>query len=360
MHSGARVRPSSIEPSPLRHKNNFDLLRFVFAFTVLLFHSYALSREAALHVFARFLSAELAIQGFFVVSGYLVFMSLENSRSVGDYFEKRVRRIYPAYFTVVAGCALLGVLVSTVPVTQYFSADLVRYVAANLVFLNFLEPNLPGVFRANPMSEVNGALWTLKIEVMFYAAVPVIAWLGTRVGRGRTLLALYLLAAAYVVGMDWLHRRTGNGSYLILQRQFPGQLGFFLAGAACYYYAGAIASRWRWIVPAAAIAFFAGQAWWPVAVLVLPAAVGALVVYAAVGMRHLGNFGKYGDLSYGIYILHFPVIQWLVSIGLYRESPFGALAVTIAIVLGLAFASWHLVERPFLRKTSHYVVAEQR
>jgi peptidoglycan/LPS O-acetylase OafA/YrhL len=232
-----------------------------------------------------------------------------------------------------------------------------RYLAANLVFLNFLEPNLPGVFRANPMSEVNGALWTLKIEVMFYAAVPIIAWLGVRLGRGRTLLALYLLAAAYVVGMDWLHRRTGN-SLTSSCSVSPGQLGFFLAGAACYYYAGAIASRWRWIVPAAAIASSParrGGRWRSG-----PRGGWALVVYAAVGMRHLGNFGKYGDLSYGIYILHFPVIQWLVSIGLYRESPFGALAVTIAIVLGLAFASWHLVERPFLRKTSHYVVAEQR
>jgi peptidoglycan/LPS O-acetylase OafA/YrhL len=360
MHSGASVRPPGIEPPPLRHKNNFDLLRFVFAFTVLLVHSFALSRETELQVFTRFLSAEVAIQGFFVVSGYLVFMSLENSRSVGDYLVKRVRRIYPAYFAVVAGCALLGVLVSTAPVAQYFSGDLVRYLAANLVFLNFLEPNLPGVFRANPMSEVNGALWTLKIEVMFYAAVPVIAWLGARLGRGRTLLALYLLAAAYVVGMDWLHRRTGSGFYLILQRQLPGQLGFFLAGAACYYYADALAARWRWIVPFAAIALLAGQAWWPLKVLVLPAAFGALVVYAAVGMRHLGNFGKYGDLSYGIYILHFPVIQWLVSIGLYRESPFGALAATIVGVLALAFASWHFVEKPFLRKTSHYVVAEQR
>ena len=94
--------------------------------------------------------------------------------------------------------------------------------------------------------------------------------------------------------------------------------------------------------------------------LLLPAAFGAIVVYVAVGMRHLGNFGKYGDLSYGIYIFHFPVIQWLVSIGLYRESPFGALAATIAIVLALAFASWHLVEKPFLRKTSHYVVAEKQ
>jgi peptidoglycan/LPS O-acetylase OafA/YrhL len=148
--------------------------------------------------------------------------------------------------------------------------------------------------------------------------------------------------------------------YLVLQRQLPGQLGFFLAGAACYYYADAIATRWRWVVPAAAIALVAGQYWWPLAVLALPAAIGALVVYVALGMRHLGNFGKYGDLSYGIYILHFPVIQWLVSIGLYRESPFGALAVTIVVVLALAFASWHLVEKPFLRKTSYYVVAEQQ
>jgi hypothetical protein len=135
--------------------------------------------------------------------------------------------------------------------------------------------------------------------------VPVIAWLGVRLGRGRTLFALYLLASAYVVGMDWLYRRTGNGFYLVLQRQLPGQLGFFLAGAACYYYADAVASRWRWIVPSAVIALVAGTVWWPLAVLVLPAAVGAPVVYAALGMRHLGNFGKYGDLSYGIYILHF-------------------------------------------------------
>ncbi len=309
----------------MSHKNNFDLLRFVFAFTVLLVHSHALSRETELLVFARFLSSEVAIQGFFVVSGYLVFMSLETSRGVGDYLEKRVRRIYPAYFAVVAGCALLGVLASTVPVAQYFSADLVRYIAANLVFLNFLEPNLPGVFRDNPISEVNGALWTLKIEVMFYVAVPVIARLEARLGRGRTLLALYLLAAVYVVGMDGLHRRTGSAHYLVLQRQLPGQLGFFLAGAACYYYANALASRWRWILPSAAIALLVGQAWWPLKVLVLPMAFGALVVYAAVGMRHLGNFGKYGDLSYGIYILHFPVIQWLVEHrALSREPRCGA------------------------------------
>lgn len=343
----------------MAHKNNFDLLRFAFAFTVLLVHSHVLSTHPQLEFLAQYLSSEVAVQGFFVVSGYLVLMSYEKSRTVGDYFHKRVRRIYPAYFAVVVGCALLGALASTLPPAQYFSAALARYLAANLVFLNFLAPNLPGVFVGNPMSEVNGALWTLKVEVMFYATIPIMVWLAGKLGRARTLAALYLLAAAYVVATNLLASRTGNGLYLLLQRQLPGQLGFFLAGAAGYYYAEALEQRWQWVVPAALAALVAASVSYYLKVLLLPAALGAMVVYVAVGMRHLGNFGKYGDLSYGIYIFHFPVIQWLVSVGLYRENPFGALAVTIAVVLGLAFASWNLVEKPFLRKSSHYVIAER-
>jgi hypothetical protein len=95
--------PSGIEPSPLSHKNNFDLLRFVFAFTVLLPQA-TRCRERPRSTSLRFLSAELAIQGFFVVSGYLVFASLENSRSVGVFFEKR-----PAHLPLLrgrCGCAL--------------------------------------------------------------------------------------------------------------------------------------------------------------------------------------------------------------------------------------------------------------
>jgi peptidoglycan/LPS O-acetylase OafA/YrhL len=77
-------------------------------------------------------------------------------------------------------------------------------------------------------------------------------------------------------------------------------------------------------------------------------------------MRHLANFGNHGDLSYGIHILPFPVIQWLVSIGSDRECPFGALATTLVAVLALASASWHLAEKPFARNTSHDVVTERR
>jgi peptidoglycan/LPS O-acetylase OafA/YrhL len=53
----------------LSHKNNFDLLRFAFAFTVLLVHSHVLSTQPQLAFLARYLSSEIAVQGFFVVSG---------------------------------------------------------------------------------------------------------------------------------------------------------------------------------------------------------------------------------------------------------------------------------------------------
>jgi len=83
-----------------------------------------------------------------------------------------------------------------------------------------------------------------------------------------------------------------------------------------------------------------------------------LVSYLAVGMRFLGNFGRYGDFSYGIYIIHFPVLQTLIGFGLFEANAYLALGVATLLVVGLAFASWHLVEKPFLRKSSHYVVAE--
>jgi peptidoglycan/LPS O-acetylase OafA/YrhL len=94
-------------------------------------------------------------------------------------------------------------------------------------------------------------------------------------------------------------------------------------------------------------------------IVVEPAALALVVTFLALGIRHLGNFARYGDLSYGIYIFHVPVLQTLVALGIFERNAFGALALAIVIILALAFASWHLVEKPFLKRGSHYVVASR-
>ena len=68
------------------------------------------------------------------------------------------------------------------------------------------------------------------------------------------------------------------------------------------------------------------------------------------GLRYLGNFGRFGDCSYGIYIVHFPLLQVLVSFGLFRVNPWLGLGAATLGVLALAALSWHFVEKPFLRR----------
>lgn len=336
-------------------RNNFDLLRFLFAFTVFLVHAHVLSGAEPLAVLSGLLSSEIAVKSFFVVSGFLIFMSYENSRDIRSYFAKRARRIYPAYFSVIMICAVLGSVFSVHPWGEYFSPQLLKYVSANLLFLNFLQSNLPGLFESNSLQAVNGALWTLKIEVMFYLSVPLVVMAFRKLGRMPVLLTLYICSVIYSVGMEGLAGKTGSGFYLELQRQLPGQLAYFIAGAAGYYYFRYLSKYAAWLA-VMAVAAFVLQAWLPWAAI-QPAALGVLVVFFACVVPCLGNFGKYGDFSYGIYIVHFPILQTLIAYGWFKESPWAMLLLAGALVIAVAFLLWHFIEKPFLRKSSHYVAA---
>lgn len=337
----------------LPKNNNFDLLRFSFAFAVFLVHAYVLSGIPAFSIFSEILSSDIAVKSFFTVSGFLIFMSYEQSRSLQHYAVKRFRRIYPAYFFIIMLCVLLGSTLTTATWQNYLSFVTLKYILANLLFLNFLQPSLPGVFEHNTLQAMNGALWTLKIEVLFYLSVPFIVMAFRKFGRLQILITLYLCSVAYSMTMSAFAIKTGSGFYLELQRQLPGQLAFFIAGGAAYYYLDCLRQFARWLVPTAILVFVAHSSlpW----IIVEPIALAILVGYAACIFPSLGNFSKYGDLSYGIYIVHFPIVQLFVAQGWFNTQPWLMLGVACLIILSASFLLWHLIEKPFLRKSSHYV-----
>jgi peptidoglycan/LPS O-acetylase OafA/YrhL len=339
---------------PRLSKNNFDVLRLLFAGTVCLFHAARLSGERELRWIPAVLSSEVAVEAFFVVSGFLILMSYERSSSILSYASKRVRRIYPAYFVVVILCALSLWTVSSLAPAQYFSLDWLKYVVANLTFLNFVHPTLPGVFEGNKLSEVNGALWTLKIEVMFYAAVPVIVYLLRRFGQLPVLVTLYLASVAYASFLAILAERTGSGLYLELGRQLPGQLAYFMAGAFFYYYLPLFERRLPYFVAFASLALVVDY-FYPIP-LFEPFAIATAVAFFGLYL-YVGNFGKYGDFSYGVYILHFPIIQVLLYTNWFEGAPgYYILAVVLITLIG-AVAMWHFVEKWFLFRNNYYVSA---
>src|SRR6218665_3186337 len=207
---------------PLNSKNNFDLVRFWLAMTVCLVHAAQLSGAPALKLIELALSSDIAVQGFFAVSGFLIVMSYERSSSLRSYLEKRARRLIPAYVVVIL---LSATLLKGMSEAQdfYFTQEWWAYLAANLSYLNFLHPTLPGVFQHNINPAVNGALCTLKIEIGFYLMVPCFVLAVRRFGAAPVILAGYLLSATYAAAV--------SGS---LQHQLPGEWRFFMVGAACH------------------------------------------------------------------------------------------------------------------------------
>lgn len=333
---------------PLSHRNNFDLLRLLAACGVMALHIHDLTAAPEL-AWLRWLDARVALCTFFVISGYLVFQSFEQTPRLARYADKRLRRIVPAYAVVIVLSVLVGAGVTSLAWSDYWHDGATwRYLLGNLVFLNFLQPSLPGVFESHPYTAVNGALWTIKVEVMFYMSVPVFVWLVRRLGHHAVLGLGFLLSCLWWGGLTALAQATGKGLYLELAKQMPGWLMFFLPGAWCYYERGRLQAL-GWPLGAVSVGLLALSMGFGLSYL-YPLALAGTVFYAAFGLPWLGNVTRHGDLSYGIYILHFPIIQLLVHAGVFQASPWGGFFLLLPLVTGAAWLSWTLVEAPMLRR----------
>jgi peptidoglycan/LPS O-acetylase OafA/YrhL len=343
-HNGAVVHDSA----RLR-KNNFDLLRLVLAAIVVFVHAHDLSGFQGLGWVVGVLSSTMAVQAFFIVSGFLIFMSYERSSTPMSYARKRFWRIYPAYFVVIMLSAFGMFLVSTASFSAYFSSGWLKYVLANLTFLNFVQPALPGVFGTNQYHAINGALWTLKLEVMFYLSVPVFVAMFRRFSHLPVLVITYLLSVAYFLVMTELAARTGHGYYVELARQLPGQLAYFVSGGFLYYFLPLFERRVGIFVGTALVVLTAAHYY--SLPLLEPLALAIVLLFLAL-FPYVGNFGKFGDYSYGTYIIHFPVLQIFLCQGWFWGSAlYFMTTVSIVVMLG-AVALWHLVESKLIGRST--------
>ena len=333
-----------------RHlRNNFDLARLVLALIVVGGHSGIVSaQDSVFFPVLQYCSGFFAVNCFFVISGFLVYRSYRLSRSPGRYFEKRARRIYPAYFVMIVASVVMGWVLTTAPWSEFFSWKLVKYLLANLTFMNFAGGQyLPGVFDVNPEHEVNAPLWTLKIEVMFYVSVPVIFWLSRRIKAVWLFAAIYVGSVAFRMFCDAM-LANGHPVFDQIGRQLPGQMSFFIAGVFLEHYFDTFKARQAWFL-AAGIAglvlyYGLGSGFYPL----FPLSLGIVVIYLCMLFFFLGPIGKYGDFSYGLYIIHFPVLQTIAATGFLAGSPNLRVLFALVAVLALAVLMWHLVEKRFL------------
>ncbi|GAC1651830.1 MAG: acyltransferase [Acidobacteriaceae bacterium] len=325
--------PRAADADPVK-PNNFDLARLLLAATVIYFHCYVLSRSQALrplHIF----SGHLAVECFFVISGFLIFASYERCKSLKDYYVKRAKRILPGYWFATAVCLAIAVAFT-------HSFHFGKFLLANLSFLTFLHPGIEGVFNRNADSAMNGSLWTIKVEVMFYIAVPMLVWLCRKLGRVQVLGAITALSILYRYLM--VHHQT-------LAVQLPGQLSYFCCGALAYYYLPEFKRYGKWLIVPAIAAYIVHLRF--DVFLLRPFALSVLVLAFSLLMPEIKGPTRWGDFSYGTYVLHYPIVQTIVAVGLFKKAPWLAVAVVTVLAAGAAVFSWFAVERHWLKSRGH-------
>ena len=318
--------------------NSFDFMRFLAAVSVLVGHHKALNgmREPALPIFRDTIGG-VATCVFFAISGFLIFQSLERTARWNEFLAARCARLLP-------NLTFALIMTSLVMLLWYRNFDHIPehigYVKNNLLmFFRGVQFTIPGILEGRPLAGPNGSLWTLPYEVWLYVALFTVFLLKER-------FRVFGVATAFVFsGCLWLLAIPGE-NVLLMGMNFNAVA---LGKLSSYFFAGAlIASFWQtlslrlYIVTAVA---FLGAG---LSVFVFPASNPALaltfsfIVIAACTKPWAASFGKFGDPSYGIYILAFPVQQLcILSIDGFYNSMIAAMAITIAI----AYFTWHTFEK---------------
>ena len=341
-------------------QNNFNFLRFYFAFIVVIGHLIGISKVEVFQKFAPYFNTYISVTAFFCISGFLITRSYLNTPSFKEYLAKRAARLLPAYIFVVLTCAVFLSLTSRYSFDEYFAHPLFfKYLAANLSFLNFIQPSLPGVFLQDGLaSPVNGALWTLKVEVSFYLLLPIILFFVQKVKRKYILFTgIYLFSIWYKYFFEELSVNTGSRLYNMLSHQLPGFLYYFVSGIALYYYFEFFLRYKKWLLAFGIITFLIE---YKMGLEILnPIALSIIVFTFAFSLKQLNLFAKHGDISYGIYIFHCPIINLAIYFGLFeRYNPFVVGFAVIVIILLIGYVSWHIIEKRFLKRSHSIRVVE--
>jgi peptidoglycan/LPS O-acetylase OafA/YrhL len=329
--------------------NNFDALRLGFAVLVIFSHSFALlhggdDTDPLMRVSGQLPLGAVALDAFFVISGYLVTNSLLHSSGPLDYLVRRARRIYPGF---ILACLVCGLVVAPLavrdPATAFEPRALVRLVAGAIALRGLF---VDSAFLANPFPHaINGSLWSIAYEAYCYLGLLVLGM--TRLLRARSTALLFALSVAVSVVFDVLKPEVHVGvlGHVIgWPATWARLLPFYLAGSVYYFY--------RDSVPLSNVGAVLAALGLVVGALVphgltpaLPILGSYLLFWFAFNPAiKLSKAAKYGDFSYGVYLYAFPIQQLLVSAipGLTPLTLF-ALATPLSVLFGAL--SWHLVEK---------------
>jgi peptidoglycan/LPS O-acetylase OafA/YrhL len=335
-------------------ENNFDALRLLAAVSVIFSHSFLIAEGTQNNEPLILLTDNQSILGlagvfvFFAISGFLVTQSFEQTPNPLHFLAKRALRIFPGLFVATLISAfVLGPLVTTRPLGAYLSRpEPYEYVLGNTL-LDQTVHELPGVsFVDNRVGlEINGSLWTLRLEFTMYLMVLGLGLLRLLTVRVALVLIAFGMANLHFEMLDELEKW---GWFFQLLSGWGWLVGFFAAGMALYKLRHTRVFDGR--VAAAAFAGLVLSVPLRQFLPLFPIFGCYLALWLALTPRlPVIPAARFGDLSYGLYIYGWPVEEAVMWFSGGRAAWWQILLIALPATAAIAFLSWHLVERPMLR-----------
>lgn len=343
------------------HKNNFNFFRLLFASLVLLSHAPELidgnrSRELLTRLFGSLSFGELSVDGFFLLSGYLIVKSWAKEPHALKYMQKRILRIYPAFIVAsIIGAFVVGPL-GAIP-SEYFAQFRIWSFIKGTLFLQ--STITPTVFAGQSNPAVNSSMWTIFYEFQCYLLVMVLGMLGAVKQRRVWLgLSICLLLASAAHRFGYWPLNGDHPAVIPVARNLLRLATVFFVGGCFYLFREKIKFDAK-LAMIAAMILVAGMFWASAAEIFLAIFGGYLLFY--LGFRPIAalrQFNRLPDISYGLYLYGWPV-QKLLLWYWPNLSPWALFPLSLAASAAMGFISWHLVEKPSL-KLKGYRIKDKR
>jgi peptidoglycan/LPS O-acetylase OafA/YrhL len=343
------------------HPTGFDWMRLLLSTSIIGWHTIALSygshaqRFYLLSPFWR--PPVVAILGlFFCLSGFLVAGSLERCRTPISFAGLRIIRIFPALVVeVLLSALILGPLLTHYSLKMYFMDWQFKVYLLNMFGL--VHYFLPGVFPNNPVPHiVNGQLWTVPFELKCYEILLLISVLGFYKYK-RLLIGVVAVIAAYVVyreGFVGYTPTTAVETQLILAG-YELVLCFILGVGLFRFRDRVIWSAWLGAASGLVAALLLvlplyGGFSMSLGTSLAPIPLSYFTVY--LGLLNPPKLGLLfgGDYSYGLYLYGYPIQQAVASAGDWTHHWYISLSIALPLSAGVAYFSWHYIEKPFLSR----------
>jgi peptidoglycan/LPS O-acetylase OafA/YrhL len=338
----------------INYRPDIDGLRAVAVLSVLFFHT----------EIPGFSGGFVGVDIFFVISGYLITLILlkdieEDKFSIVRFYEKRIRRIYPALFAVIFFILIAGFFFMA---QDAFDALGESITAATLFWSNILFQKQSGYFEAPSFQKPLLHTWSLAIEEQYYVIFPLLL---SQLHKFKKQQAFNIILLLWIISFGssiyYIHDYQRATFYFLQFRAWELLTGTLLA---FHVFPSLKSERFRDAASLTGLILVLGSVWFysentlfPGLSAFVPVLGAGLIIHSGIniGQKESGIGNRIlsfkplvviGLISYSLYLWHWPILAFEKYLIFWRYGLPDAITI-IAISLALAFLSWKYIEQPF-------------